>query len=306
MAQAEGPAPPGHKNARPATVPATAPLPRCLAAPQVLQRATSRSLVIMDELGRGTATHDGVAIASATLQHLAEELQCLTLFVTHYPEAGAHRDEQTACLLRRRLPSAPACTGAAGAEGPACLQVAALGRAAAQRQVEGQAEQQQGQEQQQGAGLEHVGVYHMAYLRAGEEGQAGAAAAGGDVEMADAGAAAEEQAAQQQAGAQEQGAAAAARPPSIVFLYKLTPGAADQSFGLNVAQLAGLPAPVVQRAAVIAQQFKGRLDAEAAEAAARNRGRALLRSLGAAARAGASREALRGLQAAVAAHLAAA
>jgi DNA mismatch repair protein MSH3 len=43
----------------------------------------------MDELGRGTATHDGVAIASATLQYLVESLQCLTLFVTHYPELAA-------------------------------------------------------------------------------------------------------------------------------------------------------------------------------------------------------------------------
>jgi DNA mismatch repair protein MSH3 len=49
----------------------------------------ARSLVIMDELGRGTATHDGVAIASATLHHLVHTTQCLTLFVTHYPEVAA-------------------------------------------------------------------------------------------------------------------------------------------------------------------------------------------------------------------------
>ncbi len=53
---------------------------------EVLQTATRRSLVIIDELGRGTATHDGVAIASATLRYLVESKGCLTLFVTHYPE----------------------------------------------------------------------------------------------------------------------------------------------------------------------------------------------------------------------------
>jgi len=49
-----------------------------------LRGANRRSLVIMDELGRGTATFDGTAIASATVQHLAEKNQCLTMFATHY------------------------------------------------------------------------------------------------------------------------------------------------------------------------------------------------------------------------------
>ena len=40
--------------------------------------------MIMDELGRGTSTFDGTAIASATVQHLVERNQCLTLFATHY------------------------------------------------------------------------------------------------------------------------------------------------------------------------------------------------------------------------------
>lgn len=46
--------------------------------------ATRRSLVIMDELGRGTSTFDGTAIASATVKHLVERSQCVTLFATHY------------------------------------------------------------------------------------------------------------------------------------------------------------------------------------------------------------------------------
>lgn len=51
---------------------------------QILRSATPRSLVILDELGRGTSTHDGAAIAQAVLQHVVEDVGCLTLFITHY------------------------------------------------------------------------------------------------------------------------------------------------------------------------------------------------------------------------------
>ncbi|CAN7941884.1 unnamed protein product [Ixodes hexagonus] len=53
---------------------------------EILDKSTCHSLVVIDELGRGTATHDGTAIALATLRHLVEEVgkQCFTLFVTHY------------------------------------------------------------------------------------------------------------------------------------------------------------------------------------------------------------------------------
>ncbi|MCI4392604.1 hypothetical protein PGIGA_G00147770 [Pangasianodon gigas] len=54
-------------------------------ASEILSRATARSLVILDELGRGTSTHDGIAIAYATLEFLIRDVRCLTLFVTHYP-----------------------------------------------------------------------------------------------------------------------------------------------------------------------------------------------------------------------------
>ena len=54
-------------------------------ASHILRDATPRSLVIMDELGRGTSTHDGVAIAYSTAHFLATQKKCLSLFVTHYP-----------------------------------------------------------------------------------------------------------------------------------------------------------------------------------------------------------------------------
>lgn len=55
-------------------------------ASNILHSSSSRSLVIIDELGRGTSTHDGVAIAYATLQYLLEQKRCMILFVTHYPK----------------------------------------------------------------------------------------------------------------------------------------------------------------------------------------------------------------------------
>ncbi|KAK0228364.1 muts domain V-domain-containing protein [Armillaria fumosa] len=52
---------------------------------EILHSATERSLVILDELGRGTSTFDGMAIADAVLQHLVRSVGCKTLFITHYP-----------------------------------------------------------------------------------------------------------------------------------------------------------------------------------------------------------------------------
>lgn len=50
----------------------------------ILKSATPRSLIILDELGRGTSTHDGVAIAGAVLDWVVRETKCLCLFITHY------------------------------------------------------------------------------------------------------------------------------------------------------------------------------------------------------------------------------
>src|SRR5581483_2494195 len=52
----------------------------------ILNQATERALVILDEIGRGTATFDGLSIAWATLEHLHEVNRCRTLFATHYHE----------------------------------------------------------------------------------------------------------------------------------------------------------------------------------------------------------------------------
>uniref|UniRef100_A0A8I5N757 DNA mismatch repair protein MSH3 n=1 Tax=Papio anubis TaxID=9555 RepID=A0A8I5N757_PAPAN len=52
---------------------------------EIIRKATSQSLVILDELGRGTSTHDGIAIAYATLEYFIRDVKSLTLFVTHYP-----------------------------------------------------------------------------------------------------------------------------------------------------------------------------------------------------------------------------
>ncbi|ORZ31484.1 muts domain V-domain-containing protein [Catenaria anguillulae PL171] len=125
---------------------------------QCLSQATPRSLVILDELGRGTATHDGTAIAWAVLHHLIVETQCLTLFVTHFPPLA-----------------------------DMCEQVP-----------------------------KHVQCAHMGFVKLG---------AGGD-DASDGG------------------------RTRIGFMYRLVPGVAGASFGLNVARMAGLPDDLLDLAEV--------------------------------------------------------
>jgi DNA mismatch repair protein MutS len=52
----------------------------------ILQGATRRSLVVLDEIGRGTSTYDGLAIAWAVAEHLHDAVGCRALFATHYHE----------------------------------------------------------------------------------------------------------------------------------------------------------------------------------------------------------------------------
>jgi len=58
----------------------------------ILNQADARALVILDEIGRGTATYDGLSIAWATLEHLHGVNRCRTLFATHYHELTALAD----------------------------------------------------------------------------------------------------------------------------------------------------------------------------------------------------------------------
>jgi DNA mismatch repair protein MSH3 len=53
---------------------------------EILKAATARSLIVLDELGRGTSTNDGLAIAHAVLQYIVKRLRCQTLFITHFPQ----------------------------------------------------------------------------------------------------------------------------------------------------------------------------------------------------------------------------
>jgi DNA mismatch repair protein MutS len=123
-------------------------------AANILHHATHRSLLILDEVGRGTSTYDGVSIAWAVVEYIHNHprLRARTLFATHYHELTQ---------LCELLPG--------------------------------------------------VRNYNVAVSESGG---------------------------------------------SVIFLHKIVPGGADRSYGIHVAQLAGLPAPVIQRASEILQQLE--------------------------------------------------
>jgi len=118
----------------------------------ILNQATARSLVILDEIGRGTATFDGLSIAWAAIEHLHEANRCRALFATHFHELTALAERM------KRISNAT-------------LKVTEWN---------------------------------------GE----------------------------------------------VVFLHEVVPGAADRSYGLQVARLAGLPGPVVERAKAILSELE--------------------------------------------------
>ncbi|KAK4509250.1 Histone deacetylase hda1 [Mucor velutinosus] len=119
---------------------------------KILREATTRSMVILDELGRGTSTFDGYAIAYSVLHYLSTHIGCLGMFATHY---------QTLCKEFERSPE--------------------------------------------------INNMHMGYIMDEDE-------------------------------------------QNVTFLYKLTPGICEKSFGMNVATMAGIPPSVVSRAATIAEE----------------------------------------------------
>ena len=119
----------------------------------ILHNATPRSLVLLDEIGRGTSTYDGVAIAWAVTEHLHDRVGCKTMFATHYHEL-------------MQLPER----------------------------------------------LQHARNYNVAVRETGDE---------------------------------------------VVFLHRLEPGGTDRSYGIHVAQLAGLPSGVVGRAREILATLEG-------------------------------------------------
>ena len=119
---------------------------------QAIANATANSLLLFDEIGRGTATYDGMALAEAVIEHVHDRVGAKTLFSTHYHELTA---------LEERLD-----------------------------------------------GLQNVHV--------------GAVEEEGD----------------------------------LVFLYKVSPGSADKSYGIQVAKLAGLPDSLLTRAASILEKLE--------------------------------------------------
>ncbi|MBQ8541165.1 MAG: DNA mismatch repair protein MutS [Clostridia bacterium] len=73
----------------------------------ILKNATKKSLVILDEIGRGTSTFDGLSIAWAVMEHIAKKVKAKTLFATHYHELSVLENElegvknfNTACKKR--------------------------------------------------------------------------------------------------------------------------------------------------------------------------------------------------------------
>ena len=70
---------------------------------KILSDATPRSLVILDELGRGTSSYDGAAVAQAVLHHVASHIGCLGFFATHYHSLASEFDGHPEIQSKRMM-----------------------------------------------------------------------------------------------------------------------------------------------------------------------------------------------------------
>ena len=66
-------------------------------AANILNNATEQSLVLMDEIGRGTSTYDGLSLAWSCANHIAKNIRAFTLFATHYFELTSLAGELDGC-----------------------------------------------------------------------------------------------------------------------------------------------------------------------------------------------------------------
>ncbi|EPS64990.1 hypothetical protein M569_09788, partial [Genlisea aurea] len=140
-------------------------LVECTETSSILKHATRNSLVLLDELGRGTSTFDGYAIAYAVLRHLVESVNCRLLFATHYHS------------LTEEFASHP-----------------------------------------------RVKLQHMAHCFEGSE---------------------------------DGGGPKNEKKKKLVFLYRLASGASPESYGMEIARMAGIPECVIGAASGAAQAMKG-------------------------------------------------